>query len=126
MIHATEDEYVGVWLNQTQDSKWKYCPILHRFPSSIVRSSPGHFAISEHMLTNEDVAEPGALTEIFLESAVLELSKCGTLENPASFTNPTPATTSASYVGVGTTSFTNTFLRGILTSIDRYVWYHNV
>ena len=39
----------------------------------------------------------------------------------ASFTNPTPATTSASYVGVGTTSFTNTFLRGILTSIDRYV-----
>ena len=34
----------------------------------------------------------------------------------ASFTNPTPATTSASYVG--TTSFTNTFLRGILTSID--------
>ena len=37
----------------------------------------------------------------------------------ASFTNPTPATTSASYVGVGTTSFTNTFLRGILTSIDR-------
>ena len=33
----------------------------------------------------------------------------------ASFTNPTPATTSASYVG---TSFTNTFLRGILTSID--------
>ena len=44
----------------------------------------------------------------------------------ASFTNPTPATTSASYVGVGTTSFTNTFLRGILTSIDRYVWYHNV
>ena len=89
MIHATEDEYVGVWLNQTQDSKWKYCPILHRFPSSIVRSSPDHFAISEHMLTNEDVAEPGALTEIFLESAVLELSKCGTLENPASFTNPT-------------------------------------
>ena len=34
----------------------------------------------------------------------------------ASFTTPPPATTSASYVG--TTSFTNTFLRGILTSID--------
>jgi hypothetical protein len=36
----------------------------------------------------------------------------------ASFTTPTPTTTSASYVGGSTTSFTNTFLRGILTSID--------
>ena len=52
----------------------------------------------------------------------------------ASFTHPTPSTTSATFVGGtgvvtpgggvvnsgggGTTSFTNTFLRGILTSID--------
>ena len=38
----------------------------------------------------------------------------------ASFSHPTPSTTSATFVGgtTATPSFTNTFLRGILTSID--------